>query len=177
MFVKYRLDSAQQPKRTKKWANMRLLCECTVRLGIHDFPDTSVYEAVRFDSWNDLAKAADIPLDSTTTATAVNSDATVAAATTTNGNLVNGTMPMYMNELLFRDIVLEFKEAPGERYYLPKEMIVEVRPKGEHQERCDVSTVFAGGCPPHDDVLFPNRYFFLFLVDRIVPFAVGPGNS
>lgn len=104
---------------------MRLLCECTVRLGIHDFPKTSIYDAVRLDKWEDLAKAVDIALDA---------DAT-NIETATNGSLP----PMRMNELVFRDIVLEFKEAPGERYYLPKEMIVEIKPKGEHQERCDVS--------------------------------------
>ncbi|KAI8384562.1 uncharacterized protein BYT42DRAFT_265865 [Radiomyces spectabilis] len=64
VFVKYRADNVQQPRRTnnsrKKWPNMRFLGTCTLQLGPHRFSDVQFFEAIRKESWLDLAKAADL---------------------------------------------------------------------------------------------------------------------
>ncbi|SAM08985.1 hypothetical protein [Absidia glauca] len=64
VFVKYRSDPEQQPKRNntmrRRFPMMRELGQATLELGPHLFHDTTFYEAVRVDSWMALGKAAGV---------------------------------------------------------------------------------------------------------------------
>ncbi|KAI9277385.1 hypothetical protein BY458DRAFT_504795 [Sporodiniella umbellata] len=61
VFVKYKPDLEQQPRRAvitrRKWPNMKYLGHCTLHIGPHIFEDTSFYEAIRSESWQDIIKA------------------------------------------------------------------------------------------------------------------------
>ncbi|KAI8096466.1 uncharacterized protein BX664DRAFT_258642 [Halteromyces radiatus] len=64
VFVKYRPDPQQQPKRNpvirRRYPKMRELGQATLALGPHFFYETSFYEAIRSDSWVTLGKAANV---------------------------------------------------------------------------------------------------------------------
>ncbi|RCI04655.1 hypothetical protein CU098_011851 [Rhizopus stolonifer] len=61
VFVKYKPDSEQQPRRAvitrRKWPNMKYIGHCTLHAGPHLFEDTIFYEANRFESWTDIITA------------------------------------------------------------------------------------------------------------------------
>ncbi|KAI9010398.1 hypothetical protein CLU79DRAFT_710538 [Phycomyces nitens] len=171
VFVRYRPDSTRQPKRTnntrRKWPNMRYLGTCTLELGPHLFPDTIFYEAIRGQSWSDIAKEAgyitetsresedpsesndpenmghleepisgeamdvdkdeseqpvtDSTKDVSTTEQKVDHTQDTAAHST---NPIDPPVPP--PELVFSDVVFEFKDAPNERFIFPKDVILEL---------------------------------------------------
>lgn len=147
VFVKYRHDPVKQPRRSnnsrKKWPNMRYVGTCTVQLGPHYFPETSFYEAIRIESWTDIAQAAGIQLsgnnDVLSNTSPENQQNTAPPAVIAQANaqqpgdifapfvpytVPNGASPTH--ELVFRDLVMEFKANPGERFLFPKDVILEM---------------------------------------------------
>ncbi|KAI8143187.1 hypothetical protein BJV82DRAFT_611703 [Fennellomyces sp. T-0311] len=109
VFAKYRHDTIQQPRRTnnmrKKWPNMRFVGSCTVQLGAHIFPETSFYEAVRSEPWSQLAKEAGL-----------------------EGEAIDDQEPPpgTHKDCTYTNLVMEFKENPGDRFLFPDQVIVEV---------------------------------------------------
>lgn len=133
VFVKYRADTTQQirraPNTRKKWPNMRYLGTCTVELGTHLFHDTAFYEAVRTEPWSTLAEAAGHPIPSI----AMQDDDNNSSQDKNDNDVVmeekdgnNSTIDHRRKELVYSDIVMEFKEVPGERVLFPKDIIVQV---------------------------------------------------
>ncbi|KAI9316011.1 hypothetical protein BX666DRAFT_1859656 [Dichotomocladium elegans] len=117
VFIRYRQDPIQQPRRAintrRKWPHMRFLGTCTVELGPHSFAETSFYEALRSESWSRIAEAAGLA-DFATDAEDQNTE------TQEEKDLIQ------KKRLVYSDIVMEFKEAPGERLVFPKDTIIQV---------------------------------------------------
>lgn len=133
VFVKYRADTTQQirraPNTRKKWPNMRYLGTCTVELGTHMFHDTAFYEAVRTEPWSALAEAAGHPIhsiqhDDSSSSSISNQDKNDVVMEEKDDS--NSMVDHHRKELVYSDIVMEFKEVPGERVLFPKDIIVQV---------------------------------------------------
>lgn len=137
VFVKYRADTTQQirraPNTRKKWPNMRYLGTCTVELGTHLFHDTAFYEAVRTEPWSALAEAAGHPIPNIAMQDDNSNNNNKSNQDTNDNDVVmeekdgnNATIDHHRKELVYSDIVMEFKEVPGERVLFPKDIIVQV---------------------------------------------------
>ncbi|KAI9494499.1 hypothetical protein BDB00DRAFT_761751 [Zychaea mexicana] len=151
IFPKYRHDNIQQPRRTnnmrKKWPNMRYLGSCTVHLGVHSFPETAFYEAVRTEPWAQLAKDAGFSDEITD----IHNSDVDNDNNNKSDNVIDGDGDTIMqeqelaqqqqqqqqgNNCVFTDLVMEFKENTSDRFAFPKEAIVEVT------SSCDTSSLF-----------------------------------
>ncbi|KAI9476023.1 MAG: hypothetical protein EXX96DRAFT_601797 [Benjaminiella poitrasii] len=132
VFPKYKLDSAQQPKRStstrKKWPNMKYLGTCNLQLGTHLFMRTPFYEAVRTETWESIAKAQGLNVPE-------------------KEESLNEEQQKV--SLKFVDIVFELKEIPNERFIFPKDTILEIIPLEEEEEE-EEKTIHASFILPLD---------------------------